>query len=94
VQKARLVTEEFRPSPEANIEERLRIALFHASRRGWIGEFSVRMPWVSLRASGFGFEDRSMKLEVLYAPLCSSVSFDGLGEDILAFQRPASVASK
>jgi hypothetical protein len=28
-----LVTEEFRSSPEANIEDRLRIALFHACRR-------------------------------------------------------------
>ena len=48
-----LVTEEFRSSPQANIEDRLRIALFHACRREWIGEFSVRMLWVSLRASGF-----------------------------------------
>jgi hypothetical protein len=52
------VTEEFRSSPEATIEDRLRIDLFPPYRRRWIGEFSVRMLWASLFVLlDFGFED-------------------------------------
>jgi len=57
------VTEEFRSSPEATIEDRLRIALFHASRRGSMGNLVRGCFGLRFVLLDFGFEDRSMKFE-------------------------------
>ena len=52
------MTEDFRSSPEADIEDRLedRPVPYLTGADG-IGESSVRMLWASLRFFGFRFED-------------------------------------
>jgi hypothetical protein len=55
-----LVTQEFRSSPEANIEDRLSIALFHACRRGWIGNLVCGCSGFRFVLLDFGLEDASL----------------------------------